>query len=77
MTELADSTIDLLQHLIRNECVNDGTAESGNELRSVDLLDSYLAGTGLDIERYEPAPAAAVRWWHASRDPIRRLRRSA
>ena len=56
MTELADSTIDLLQHLIRNACVNDGTVESGNELRSVDLLDDYLAGAGLDIERYEPAP---------------------
>lgn len=36
--------------------MNDGTAESGKELRSIDLLDSYLAGTGLDIERYEPAP---------------------
>jgi len=56
VTELADTTIDLLQHLIRNACVNDGTVESGNELRSVDLLDSYLAGPGLDIERFEPAP---------------------
>lgn len=32
MTELADSTIDLLQNLIRNACVNEGTVESGNEL---------------------------------------------
>lgn len=56
MTELAGTTIDLLQHLIRNACVNDGTVESGNELRSVDLLDNYLAGPGLDLQRYEPAP---------------------
>jgi acetylornithine deacetylase/succinyl-diaminopimelate desuccinylase-like protein len=56
MTDLADTTIDLLQNLIRNACVNDGTVESGNELRSVDVLDRYLAGSGLDLQRYEPAP---------------------
>lgn len=56
MTELADTTIDLLQSMIRNACVNDGTVESGNELRSVDLLDGYLSGPGLDVQRYEPAP---------------------
>ena len=56
MAELVGSTIDLLQSLIRNACVNDGTVQSGNELRSVDLLDSYLAGSGLDLQRYEPAP---------------------
>jgi acetylornithine deacetylase/succinyl-diaminopimelate desuccinylase-like protein len=47
---------DLLQHLIRNECVNDGTAASGHEARSVDLLTSYLPGKGLDVEAYEPTP---------------------
>ena len=56
MSELSGTTIDLLQHLIRNACVNDGSVESGNELRSVDLLDSFLSGTGIDIERFEPAP---------------------
>src|SRR3954466_5861727 len=45
---------DLLQHLIRNECVNDGTATSGNESRSVDTLSQYLGSSGLDIETYEP-----------------------
>ncbi len=45
---------DLLQHLIRNACVNDGTAESGGEERSVDVLSGYLAGSGLDVETYEP-----------------------
>ena len=29
---------DLLQLLIRNQCVNDGTVASGDEARSVDLL---------------------------------------
>jgi acetylornithine deacetylase/succinyl-diaminopimelate desuccinylase-like protein len=47
---------DLLQHMIRNACVNDGTIASGNEVRSADLLTSYLEGDGLDIERYDAAP---------------------
>ncbi|MEY2464354.1 MAG: hypothetical protein QOH64_2492 [Acidimicrobiaceae bacterium] len=44
---------DLLQHLIRNACVNDGTAGSGHETRSVDVLHQYLGDSGLDIETYE------------------------
>jgi acetylornithine deacetylase/succinyl-diaminopimelate desuccinylase-like protein len=47
---------DVLQTLIRNACVNDGTAESGGEARSVDFLQGYLEGSGLDIETYEPTP---------------------
>ena len=42
MADLTAEVTDLLQHLIRNACVNDGTTESGNEARSVDLLQSYL-----------------------------------
>ena len=56
MAELVDETTELLQQLIRNACVNDGTVESGNELRSVDTLQHYLEGGGLDTQRYEPAP---------------------
>jgi len=46
---------DLLQLLIRNQCVNDGAVGSGGEVRSVDLLEGYLAGVG-DREVYEPQP---------------------
>ncbi len=46
---------DLLQLLIRNECVNDGQVASGAEKRSVDLLAGYLVGIG-DHEVYEPQP---------------------
>src|SRR5258705_3131585 len=46
---------DLLQLLIRNQCVNDGTVASGEEMKSVDLLAGYLAGVG-DHEVYEPRP---------------------
>ncbi len=49
-------TIELLQALIRNECVGDGTPESGQEVRNADLLAGFLEGTGLDLQRYEPTP---------------------
>ena len=53
---LLGEVTELLQHLIRNECVNDGTVESGHEDRSADLLDDYFSGTGLDVETYQPWP---------------------
>ena len=59
MTLTADPTsevTDLLQRLIRNECVNDGTPASGHEMRSVDLLDDYLRLPGVEMKRYEPMP---------------------
>jgi acetylornithine deacetylase/succinyl-diaminopimelate desuccinylase-like protein len=46
---------ELLQQLIRNRCVNDGSVESGDEIRNVDLLAGYLAGAG-DHETFEPRP---------------------
>ncbi|MDQ2724586.1 MAG: M20/M25/M40 family metallo-hydrolase [Actinomycetota bacterium] len=55
----ADTTgpvADLLTQLIRNGCVNDGTAASGHEVRSADVLAGWLEGPGLDLERYESAP---------------------
>jgi acetylornithine deacetylase/succinyl-diaminopimelate desuccinylase-like protein len=56
MTALTAEVTDLLQHLIRNACVNDGTRGSGGEFRSADLLAGYFDGSGVDVERYEPAP---------------------
>ena len=49
-------TVELLQTLIRNECVNEGTVESGHEVRNADVLQTYLEGAGLAVERYEAAP---------------------
>ncbi len=56
MTDLTGEVTDLLQHLIRNACVNDGNRVSGQETRNCDVLQAYLEGTGLDIERYESVP---------------------
>lgn len=53
-TTLAGETTELLQALIRNQCVNDGTASSGNEIKSSALLRDYLAGSGLAVERFAP-----------------------
>ena len=54
--ELTNQTIDLLQHLIRNQCVNEGTEESGQEVRNADLIQTYIEGAGIDVERFEAAP---------------------
>jgi acetylornithine deacetylase/succinyl-diaminopimelate desuccinylase-like protein len=53
---LTGETTELLQHLIRNACVNDGTRTSGEESRNADLLTSVLEGAGLEVESYEPVP---------------------
>jgi acetylornithine deacetylase/succinyl-diaminopimelate desuccinylase-like protein len=47
---------ELLQSLIRNHCVNDGTATSGDEIRNSELLAHYLSGAGIELERFESAP---------------------
>ena len=54
--DLRGECTELLQGLIRNACVNDGSVESGHEQRSADLLAGYLEGGGLDVERYDAAP---------------------
>lgn len=56
MRDTAGATIELLQTMIRNRCVNDGTVGSGQEARNVDALESYLEGAGLDLQRYSAAP---------------------
>ena len=53
---VTQETIDLLQTMIRNRCVNDGTPESGQEVRNADTLQAFLEGAGLDVERFTAAP---------------------
>src|SRR5438128_2019106 len=55
MSDPTGEVTELLQQLIRNQCVNDGTITSGNEVRSVETLTSYLSGA--DVQTYEPFPA--------------------
>jgi acetylornithine deacetylase/succinyl-diaminopimelate desuccinylase-like protein len=53
-TDLTGETTELLQALIRNQCVNDGTDASGHEKRNAELLHAYLGSAGLDVQRYAP-----------------------
>ncbi len=53
---LTAETVELLQAMIRNRCVNDGTAASGHETRNAELLRSFLGHAGLDVQQYEAAP---------------------
>jgi acetylornithine deacetylase/succinyl-diaminopimelate desuccinylase-like protein len=51
---LTGRTVEVLQAMIRNACVNDGTAASGQEVRNVAVLEDVL--DGLDAVQYEPVP---------------------
>lgn len=53
---LTRQTVDLLRDLIRNACVNDGSPDSGGEIRSVRTLEGFFAGSGLELEVVEPHP---------------------
>ncbi|HZD22808.1 MAG TPA: M20/M25/M40 family metallo-hydrolase [Acidimicrobiia bacterium] len=50
---MSQEAVSLLQQLIRNRCVNDGTPESGHEHRSVETLIDFF---GVDGEKFEIAP---------------------
>jgi acetylornithine deacetylase/succinyl-diaminopimelate desuccinylase-like protein len=54
---LTGQTVELLQQLIRNQCVNDGSVASGHEVRNSDTIRAYLEGSGLDVEVYQPPDA--------------------
>ena len=54
---LTAQTVELLQQLIRNRCVNDGSKASGQEVRNSDTLRAYLESSGLEIEVYAPDDA--------------------
>src|SRR5207244_13148922 len=56
VSDLLGEVTDLTQQMIRNACVNDGSPTSGNETKSAELLASYLDGSGVDVEIYEPLP---------------------
>ncbi len=56
LDRLTNETVELLQALIRNQCVNDGTPESGREDSSARLLRDELATSGVDMQLFETLP---------------------
>ncbi len=53
---LTEENAELLQAMIRNRCVNDGTPESGHESRNANLLRDELEDCGADIETLSILP---------------------
>lgn len=53
---LAEQTTELLQQLILNAAVNDGTPDSGQEWRQVRTLQEFFAGSGVEGVVVEPHP---------------------
>ncbi len=47
------AAVPLLQELIRNRCVNDGTRDSGHEIRSVGTLAEFFGESG---PSWSPSP---------------------
>ena len=46
----------MLQELIRNACVNDLTADSGEEYRNAATLEKFFEGTDVKVQKFEPHP---------------------
>jgi acetylornithine deacetylase/succinyl-diaminopimelate desuccinylase-like protein len=54
--DLTGETVELLQTLIRNRCVNDGSPDSGHETRNADVLQQLVDVPGVELERWGPSP---------------------
>src|SRR5579864_7856214 len=59
MSEIVAEVTDLLQRLIRNGCINDGSADSGQEIRNAELLADHLRGSGVELTTFESHPGRA------------------
>lgn len=53
---MSNATSELVQQLIRNECVNDGTKESGHETRNAQVLENLFNGHNLEVSTFETIP---------------------
>ncbi|HQZ14424.1 MAG TPA: M20/M25/M40 family metallo-hydrolase [Acidimicrobiia bacterium] len=56
---MSNATAELVQNLIRNECVNDGTIDSGFETRNAEVIASALEQSSLDFQIFEELPGRA------------------
>lgn len=54
--QLTGETVELLQAMIRNQCVNEGTEESGHEIRNAELLRNEIEGPDVEVNMFEPLP---------------------
>lgn len=56
LDRLTEENIELLQTMIQNRCVNDGTPESGHEDRNAHLLRDELESSGVEMQLLEVLP---------------------
>ncbi len=56
---MTNATAELVQQLIRNKCVNDGTPESGHETRNAEVLASLFNEHQLEVAPFEDLPGRA------------------
>src|SRR4051812_22177139 len=56
VSDATGEVVEVLQALIRNACVNDGSDDSGNEARSVDVLRALVEGPGVDVQTFASRP---------------------
>lgn len=54
-----DDTVELLRSLIRQACVNDGTPQGAQEIRSVRLLQRFFSGSPVELQVFESSPGRA------------------
>lgn len=59
---LYDDTLELLQELIRNACVNDLTPDSGFEVRNADTLENFLPVKTSPSSALNPTRDACPSW---------------
>ncbi len=48
---MSNRSIELLQALIRNQCVNDGTVNSGNESKNANTIEALFSSNNVEIEK--------------------------
>lgn len=53
---MSNATTELVQQLIRNECVNDGSRESGHETRNADLISSFFNNNAIEMQKIAAVP---------------------
>ena len=69
--DLGGEVAELLQAMIRNACVNDGTPESGHEQRNAEVLRGLLDGRRARPGGLRAPARAAPPWWPRSRAATR------
>ncbi|MFN8015946.1 MAG: M20/M25/M40 family metallo-hydrolase [Acidimicrobiia bacterium] len=56
---MSNATAELVQQLIQNKCVNDGSVDSGFETRNAEVIETLFSGSKLEVAKFESVPGRA------------------